>query len=488
MIKKAGFIGVLACAVAAFPQENYSQWSYYRNVSVNTTSSGANVPGNVLEFPMLVRLTSSNADVFSNSRGRGADIRFAKANGTTALPYQIEHWDSAGQTAEIWVGMDTVYGNNGSQSLRMYWGKTGAVDSSNGPAVFDSVNGYQLVSHLSGALPTDATPRDWPLTQNGTGTIGLPSDTLGVIGRALSFLPGAFYTTASGGILGAGPNGNSGSYTVTSSSAGLDVPDGANYTISAWANAHSGAGTIGAGMVFCKSARYYVADTLSGSSYVWELAEYVPGVGKRKIDAALTMGAWHHLVGVRNGSAMALYVDGTPFSAVTTEPDTGFTHQLKSAGIGRDNHAFDDNTLYDPNAGNGMYFSGAIDEVEFSNVARGADWINLSYQNQKPGSNVVSLGTTNVPAALSFRSANPSAYRVFADGMGGPFTFRAPAGASAARMRVEDMGGRRVAEKLFALDESRVTAWDGKGLNGNPLPTGMYVVRMAFIFGRSRAE
>jgi len=357
-------------------QEDYTQWSNQVSIPINTSASGANTSANETKFPMLVRLTSSNFSAFSTP-GTEASLRFAR--GTTQLKYQVDHFDSTGgQNAQIWVSVDTVFANNASQSFTMYWGKSGAPDSSNGTEVFDTTaNGYKFVSHLNNTTPTDATVKNWPLAQNGTGT-GLPVDTTGVIGGALSFLPGGI-TAFDGAFIGQGSNTNAGSYTLSSSTA-LDLPAGSNYTVSAWANAHAGVGTVAAGMIFCESSRLILADTLSGSNYVWELGEYVNGVGKEKVDVNLTPGTWHHLVGVRNGSAMTLYVDGVPSSNVVTET-ANLTVTPKSAGIGRDNHALA-SADYAPSASNGMYFSGAIDEVQFSNVARDSNWVKLSYYTQ----------------------------------------------------------------------------------------------------------
>jgi len=487
MFKKIGLFGVLFCAVAAFSQENYSQWSNYKTLTLNTSASGANVSGNVLNFPLLVRLTSANADVFANSKGRGADIRFAKTNGVH-VPYQIDLWDSATQSAAIWVHLDTAYGNNTTQALNMYWGKSGSIDSSNGPAVFNTAAGYLMTSHLSTTTPTDASPDNWVMAQNYTGVTLPESDTAGVIGGAISFMPGGLDTLPSGGVLGQGGNSLDGSYTFTGSSEILDVPDGANYTISGWANAHTGASTA-AGMIFCKSGRYYIADTLSGSNYVWELAEYVDGVGKEKVDATLTPGVWHYLVGTRNGSTMTLYVDGVPSTTVATESEN-WVHVYKSAGIDRDNHA-DSSQYYVPSAGNGMYFSGAIDEVAFSDSARSANWVNLSYQTQKMASTAVTLGATSVPAgiygysSLNSSLSNPLISRVFVSGLGGSFIFHAPAGVTRVRMLVEDMQGRVLADKSYPVDNSSVISWDGRGSDGSRLSSGMYLVQMKVLSGEA---
>ena len=121
-MKKHLSIGLLSLGLLSlsFGQDNYGQWTKYREISVNTsTSGGASVSNNQRFFPMLVRLTNANF-VFASALSGGADIRFAKLDGTH-LPYQIERWDAANQLADVWVLMDTVYGsNNGSEIGRAH--------------------------------------------------------------------------------------------------------------------------------------------------------------------------------------------------------------------------------------------------------------------------------------------------------------------------------------------------------------------------------
>ena len=154
MKTQIAMLGMLAILEMAFSQENYSTWSKYKDITINTTSGGANVTGTVVNFPVLVRLTSANADVFTQALGGGADIRFANAAGTH-LPYQIERWSVTDTSAAIWVLADTVKGNDSSK-VRIYWGKSGVSDSSTASKVFDTANGFVSVWHLgdaNGILP-----------------------------------------------------------------------------------------------------------------------------------------------------------------------------------------------------------------------------------------------------------------------------------------------------------------------------------------------
>ena len=127
-----------ALKLASFENENYSAWPYSRRLTLNTTASGANVPGNADDFPVLVRLDKGNFD-FSGSRGN--DIRFSDSKGKR-LRYEIERWDSAGAMAEIWVRLDRVLGNSNAQFITLHWGVPGAEDFSDGRQVFTAEAGF----------------------------------------------------------------------------------------------------------------------------------------------------------------------------------------------------------------------------------------------------------------------------------------------------------------------------------------------------------
>jgi hypothetical protein len=59
----------------------YSGWKYSKKCCLNTTASGANVPVNVLDFPVLIRLNAADFN-FAQAQPNGDDIRCAKSDGT----------------------------------------------------------------------------------------------------------------------------------------------------------------------------------------------------------------------------------------------------------------------------------------------------------------------------------------------------------------------------------------------------------------------
>jgi hypothetical protein len=145
-----------------------TQWKYARRLYLNTTAAGADVAGNVTNFPVVVRLTTSNFD-FSQANTDGSDIRFIWTD-SVPLAHEIERWDISAGQAEIWFRVDTVYGNNNTQFIMTYWGNPDAEDSVTNLTVFDTAAGFQGVWHLGENSDTlhDATPNRYHGIRYGT--------------------------------------------------------------------------------------------------------------------------------------------------------------------------------------------------------------------------------------------------------------------------------------------------------------------------------
>jgi len=340
----------------------YASWKFSKKLILNTTATGAGVAGTVADFPVLVRLFPGNFD-FSAARSGGEDVRFTKSDGTP-LPYDIETWDSANSAAVVWVKIDTVYGNNATQTIMMYWGaSTGSATASlsDGAAVFTAGAGFQGVWHLGDRTSTaiDATVNNYSGTYSGN----LPNRAAGAIGGSQSF-DGAGDFADMGNVLNVGSN---------------------SFSISAWVkrgNVSTTQAVAGKSMGGGPSAPYgfsfafYPSDTLNiavasggavfGDSGSFQLKSSVA------IDDTTT---WHHIVAVvdkSNSSNCKLFIDGIDRSG-SARGDIATVGALS-------------NTL--PfrlgEAANGDFpFAGLMDEVEMAYTVRSADWIKLEYMNQK---------------------------------------------------------------------------------------------------------
>jgi hypothetical protein len=345
--------------IEVLPGENkvigpYAAWQYSVRVYINTSSTGADVIEDLVDFPLLVRLDgSSSPSPFDQAQGDGIDIRFAKSDDFTPLAYEIERWDpAAGGTgaAEVWVKMDTVHGNNDLQFIYMYTGKSDAPDKSDRAAVFDSGNGFAGVWHLHDDFE-DAT------ANGNNGTNYGSTDIAGVIADGQDF-NGADSIRIQG-IMGSP----------------------ADISISGWANLDA-ADSNGAEII---SVGDYVGIRLDAgegtfgyfyppeSEWINIISnEYFAGTG------------WHHFTFTFNdaGDSQVLYIDGVEaLRADYTDPiNYSGLEPYTFIGIGRSALPETD-----------FEFDGIIDEVRISGTVRSADWIKMCYENQKENSTVVRI-------------------------------------------------------------------------------------------------
>jgi hypothetical protein len=336
-------------------------WKYSKKVLFNTTSAGADVAGNVYNFPVLIRLTESNFD-FSQAGPAGDDIRFTKKD-NTPISYEIERWNAAANAAEIWVKLDTVFGNDSSHFITMYWGaSTGSATASlsNGAAVFDTANGFQGVWHLneaSGSTAKDATANRFDGVPPSDSS---PLPTPGVIGMCEEF------------------NGESNYIQMPGTASGkLNFPENGSYSIAAWVYADTLDSSF-AKIIEKHDLQYKLQkDQLNR----WEFSEYESAREYSLTTSAASAKAWVYLTGVRSGGSQYLYVNGVCVNSTITTLATPYSRDTAdNITIGR-NAATDFGPLY--------FFKGKIDEARIENMARSADWIKLCYMNQKAGDALV---------------------------------------------------------------------------------------------------
>jgi hypothetical protein len=337
-------------------------WSHNAVLTLNTTASGVGISGNVYNFPVLVRLSSEQFD-FSQAKADGGDVRFVKRDGTL-LAREIERWDPVTGHAELWVRVDTVYGNDESQYIVMYWGNPAATDGSESAAVFDTAGGFQGVWHLSGPGNTtafDATFNHYDGTPAGMSSA---STAAGMIGQARAF------------------DGFSSALSMPNTAAGkLDFPENGTYSMSLWAYADT-IDTLWHAIAGKGHEQYYIQYKCFGNNKAkWEFVEYHDKRGWEVVDDSTAPGPkqWVYLVGVRSGSSQKLYVNGVLASeAKWIMPGTYARNTGDNFSLGR--YERPDSI---PDYQGWSYFKGSIDEVRVSSVAPTPDWIKLCYMNQK---------------------------------------------------------------------------------------------------------
>ena len=383
---------VIFLALIGTVSAQYQGWQQSGSLYLLTTPEGADLPaGAVLEgFPVLVRLNKETFD-FSKAQPHGEDLRFATGGGV-ALPYQIEEWDAARGEAVVWVRVPRIAGN-ARQELRVSWGKADVTSESNGKAVFNDSNGYLSVWHLGAAVVDEVGT----LESKDLGT----TTTLGMIGQARHF-PGKK------GVFGGDKIPN---YPVGGAAHTTELwfrAEQANGTIIGWGNEGGGRG-----------------------SKVRMLFESPPHVGidsdfsNVQGESRLPVNEWIHVVHTYGDGPRRVYINGKVDGEAATKLDIKNPARLWLGGW---YHNYD--------------FVGDIDEVRISRGARPAEWVRLTYENQKPMQTLVG---TIVPPGGAF-AVLPAAATVL-EGKSAVFT--AQAGGAQKVLWVLKSEGR---EKIVAVD------------------------------------
>lgn len=342
--------------------DDYSQWGASARIEMNTTADGANVSGNVLNIPVLIRLNETNFD-FSSVRNDGADIRFAKPDGTH-LYYQIERWAPAESKADIWVKVDTVFGNNDSQYFEMLWGKADAVSRSNSLKVFDTVYGYQGAWNCS-ENPSSSAPQflDRSATANhGTARGSMNSSDLieGIIGKGLD-LDGTddFISTTK------------------------QYSNPSSFTISMWFKTSTTAGgkLFGFGNAQVSASTNYDRHIYMDNSGRIHFGVYNGSHVLLTTTSSYNDGQWHHVTAQLFTGGMKLYMDGVLVGSNTTSTAQSYSGYWR---IGYDNLTTWPNSV-------SSSFGGEIDQITINSGTRNQEWVKLNYQIQKESGNFTTI-------------------------------------------------------------------------------------------------
>jgi len=350
----------------------FPDWAYSKEIILNTSASGADIRSTVYQFPVLVRLNNDNFD-FSQAKNEGEDIRFTCSDGKP-LFHEIELWDKTRARADIWVLVDSILGDNSTQSIILYWGNPDAVSLPNDKTVFDTTAGFQGVWHLDDISDSgtffDATTNKYHGVSPDTAQ---PLATEGVIGYCRAFDGVDDFISM--------PN---------TSDSKLNFPEKGNYTVSAWVRLD----TLDEEphLIVAKGfTQYFLRFTYFPSdSPSWEFSEFSDTRTWQACTSSASSGQWTLVTGVREGNRQLLYCNGVlADSTPNSYPNDSFTRDLSNdLSVGKFLTAVEVHGVVSKSH---CFFKGSIDEIRIENCGRDSDWIKLCFMNQNPENTLVNF-------------------------------------------------------------------------------------------------
>jgi tetratricopeptide (TPR) repeat protein len=346
-------------------------WRYSQTITLDTSSSGADVPDDVTRYPLAVQLDKSRFD-FSQAQANGADLRFFTSDGAP-LAHAIELWDPQAGQAAIWVLMDVVKGNRRDQSIVMRWGHTTAPNISDTRKVFTREDGFVGVWHLNeeGNTAADGYRDSSAHDAHGTG-IGLA--------------PGARVDARIGkGVHLDNPTGQNTARWIRVGGDKAAAFNPGQLTVSIWALAHS------------FPIRSYETMIAKGdTSWTLQRVQYPSGQGFQTCVRAvgyhlcaynfaaqrLVTNEWLHFMVVLDEPEMKLYINGQLNATRSAGPWEKGAHDL---GIGNQTQVL----------GGRRQWDGILDEARVMQGARSASWAKLDFESQRASPRLLKFGSVN---------------------------------------------------------------------------------------------
>lgn len=322
-------------------------WNFRKQITLDTSATGANLQESVDETPVLVRLHTGNFGYFLDMQKDGSDLRFVAADDKTPLKFHIETFDPINEMALVWVKVPRLVAATNTDKIWMYYGNSAAKRGQDAAGTYDA--NQVLVYHFDelSAGPVDRTAYgNNPVSSN---ALANPAS---LIGAGVQFDATGERISIKG-------------------SPSLRLIPSQGWTFSAWvkpANTQSN-------MVVMESKdgdRVLRLNLDAGVAYAGFRAN-----GKSvetAHTAVLNPGIWYHLALVVKDNSLLLYVNGDQVATATGE----LMEMSSNVMLG--------------GAADGANFSGEMDEVRISNTARSAPWLRASVRSEGSESALLAYG------------------------------------------------------------------------------------------------
>jgi biopolymer transport protein ExbB len=262
-----------------------NDWSMRKQISIDTSATGANITDSIGTAPLLIRLHVGNFR-FASAKDDGSDLRFVAGDDKTPLKYHIERYDSLLGEALIWVNVPNVQ-PGAKASIWLYYGNQKASTGADAKGTYDADT--LLVYHF-GQRGTPAL--DSSVWANNSQNAGQPAD---------------------GAIVGSGLHLDGQTPLTLPASPSLALADGGALTWSVW---------IKPANLQRNSVIYSRRD--KGNALIIGLDDGAPFVEvtagantqRSATSAPVAPGGWHHLAVAATPGLITVYLDGTAYATL----------------------------------------------------------------------------------------------------------------------------------------------------------------------------
>ena len=307
-------------------------WTSRKKITLDTSDKGAAIGGAVSNVPVLVRLHTGNFP-FPEADIDGKDLRFVDGDDKTPLEFHVELFDGTNELALVWVQVPKLEPKADTGTIWLYYGNQKAAIAADSKTTYDGNQTAVLHFAEAGTAFKDSTAYGHSPTV--TGVTHTPT---GVADGAAVFDGASKLSWAPVPPLKVGAIG---------------------MTFSAWVKPADA------------TQRATLFSQREGSNAVQVVYDqgklYARAFGQETAKVDLPAGAWHH-VALTLADGLTLYLDGKPVANAA----------VKAADLGGEIVVGDG-------------YKGDLDELQLSNLARPAGWLEVQAKSQSDSAKLVTV-------------------------------------------------------------------------------------------------
>ena len=307
-------------------------WTSRKKITLDTSDKGAAIGDAVSNVPVLVRLHTGNFP-FSEADIDAKDLRFIDGDDKTPLKFHIELFDGTNELALIWVQLPKLEPKIDTGAIWLYYGNEKAAAAADSKATYDG--NQTAVLHFAQA---DGAFKDSTAYGHSPTATGVTHTPTGVADGAAVFNGNAKLTWAPVPPLAVGATG---------------------MTFSAWVKPADAAQRA---TLFAQQEGSNVVQVVYDQGKLFARA-----FGQETAKVDLPAGKWRH-VAITLADGLTLYLDGKPVANAA----------VKVVDLGGEIVVGDG-------------YKGELDELQLSNLARPAGWLEVQAKSQSDGAKLVSV-------------------------------------------------------------------------------------------------